>query len=130
MIYVTKDAKDRDVINIHRGDDGALTIPLVDKATKETYEMGPTEYIIFSVRERPDEASPLLLESETEPGSNVVVLTHEQTAAMDVGEYSADAQLMTRDGLRDTVWPELKGKDRTSTENRKNFCVMPEVTYR
>ena len=130
MIYISKDAKDRDVINIHRGDDGALTIPLKDRETKQPYTLHETEYIIFSVRERPDESSPLLLEAETEPGSNVVVFTHEATVAMEVGEYSADAQLMTRDGLRDTVWPELKGKDRTSKENRKNFCVMPEVTYR
>ena len=130
MIYVTKDNKNRDVVNIHRGDDGALTIPLTDSVTKEPYVMGPTEYIIFSVREKPVESSPLLLEVNSDRGSNVIEFTHELTEAVNVGEYSADAQLMTSDGKKYTVWPRLEGKDRTSLENRKNFCIMAEVTKR
>jgi len=131
MIYITQDKRGNDVVNIHRGDDGALTIPLTDAATGEPYEMDPTETIIFTVRARPDpESCPVLLEAESEPGSDVIEFAHAVTEELDVGEYSADAQLMTRDGKRVTVWPKLQGRDRTSIENRKNFCILPEVCDR
>ena len=128
MIYITKDAKGRDVVNIHHGDDGALQIPLTNEETGEAYELDATEYIVFTVRETPTEASEVLIEARSEGGSNVVEFTHAQTAAVAVGEYSADAQLFTRDGKYVTVWPRLESKDRTSEANRKNFCIMSEVT--
>lgn len=131
MIYITQDKKGNDIVNIHRGDDGALTIPLTDIATGEPYEMHPSEYIVFTVRARPDpENWPVLLEAESDPGSNVIGFTHAATAELDAGEYSADAQLMTRDGKRVTVWPKLMDRDRYLKENRKNFCLMPEVCER
>ena len=128
MIYVTKDAKDRDVINITKSDDGSLTFPLKNDATKQPYTMGETEYLTFTVRQQPIESSAVLLQSTSDLGSNIIEITHEQSGAMEVGEYSADAQQMTRDGKQITVWPKLEGKDRTSTENRKNFCITSEVT--
>ena len=128
MIYITQDKKGRDVVNITHGDDGTLTIPLKDKNTGQAYTMGETEYITFTVREFPTEDSPILLQSTSAPGSNVIEITHTQSGAIDVGEYSADAQLTTRDDKTNTVWPVLKDKYRTSTDNRKNFCITTEVT--
>ena len=46
---------------------------------------------------------------------------------MQIGMYSAEIQLMKEDGSRVTVWPKLTGGSRTSTANRKNFCLMTEV---
>ena len=128
MIYITQDKKGRDVVNITRSDYGALTIPLKNKSTGQAYTMGETEYLTFTVREFPTEDSPILLQSTSALGSNVIEFTHAQTGAMEVGEYSADVQLTTRDDKPITVWPVLEDKDRTSTDNRKNFCITTEVT--
>ncbi len=124
MIYV-----ENDVINLTRGDDGEIEVPL---ETDEGYEyvLGENEYLIFGVREQPLLTSPLLLEIRTDGGSNIIRFRHDDTADMDVGFYSAELQMMTADGQRLTVWPMLKGTKRTSTANRRNFCLMTEVVYR
>lgn len=121
MIYVEKD-----VVNINRGDDGALTVPLKN-LDKTDYIMDSSEYLIFGLREVPSEESELLLEINSEPGSNIIIFRHDDTKDMEVGFYSAEVQLMTRDNKRITVWPKLKGSNRTSLANRKNFCLMTEV---
>ena len=45
MIYV----KDN-VINLNRGDDGVLTVPLKNSADHSTYTLGQNEYLIFALR--------------------------------------------------------------------------------
>ena len=129
MIYISSDSSGMDVINLTRGDDAELTVPLTDDAG-EPYEMGETEYLIFSMREKPVPESELLLELESEPGTDIITFTHADTADMAVGFYSAEVQLMTSDGKRVTVWPKLTGGQRTSANNRKNFCLMSEVVMR
>ena len=47
MIYV-----DNGVINLHRGDDGVLTVPLKTK-DKTEYVMDENDYLIFGVKETP-----------------------------------------------------------------------------
>ena len=121
MIYVEKG-----VININRGDDGALTVPLKN-LDKTNYTMDSNEYLIFGVREFPTEDSELLLEIRSDLGSNIIVFNHDDTKDMEVGFYSAEVQLMTRDNKRITVWPKLSGSNRTSLKNRNNFCLMTEV---
>lgn len=124
MIYVEKD-----VIYVTRGDDGEIKVPM-ETYDGEAYAMGQDEYLIFSVREQPMASSELLLEIQSEPGSNYIPFTHEDTVDLPTGYYSAEIQLMFSDGQRTTVWPLLSGSKRISTENRRNFCLMTEVVYR
>lgn len=121
MLYI-----ENDVINMTRGDDASISITLTEDDGTE-YELSSTEYLIFAVREVPDSDSELLLEIQSEPGENSIQFSHDDTADMDIGFYSAEAQLITQDGKRITVWPTLTGSKRTSTANRKNFCLMSEV---
>lgn len=129
MIYIDTKSGGGSVINLTIGDDATLEIPLKTE-DGENYEMGENEYLIFSVREKPTEDSLLLIEKESDKGSNEIVLSHSDTSGMSTGFYSAEVQLMTEDGKRITVWPKLVGNERTSSANRRNFCLMTEVVYR
>lgn len=121
MIYV-----EDNVINLNRGDDAVLTVPLKN-TDKTVYALGETEYLIFGLKETPTDDAEVLLEIESELGSNVIRFQHNDTKDMAIGFYSAEVQLMTSDGQRITVWPKLTGSSRTSKSNRKNFCLMTEV---
>jgi len=130
MIYISQASDGSSVINLALGNDEVLRVPLtVDDAGTE-YEMSENEYLIFSVREKPTEDSPLLLEIESDRGSNDIEFRHADTEEMVPGFYSAEVQLMTGDGKKKTVWPKLTGNARTNTNNRKNFCLMTKVVYR
>lgn len=128
MLYVSTD-QNGSVINLTAGDDAAITIAMEDDRG-EPRDMDPNEYLIFSVREKPMASSALLLELESERGSNEIKFQHEDTSEMTPGYYSAEIQLMTEDGQRITVWPKLSGNSKISQANRKNFCLMTEVVYR
>lgn len=121
MIYV-----ENDVINLTRGDDAVLTVPLKDSDGND-YVMQDHEYLIFGVKEFPKEDSEVLLEINSDLGSNLIVISHADTENMEVGFYSAEVQLMLEGGDRVTVWPKLVGNSRISKSNRKNFCLMTEV---
>ena len=128
MIYIETTNDGSSVVNLTVGDDASLSIDLKTDDGNE-YEMSQDEYIIFSVREKPIPTSELLVEIRSENGSNEIVFTHADTADLAPGYYSAEAQLMAEDGKRITVWPMLKGNNKTSNSNRKNFCLMTEVVY-
>ena len=128
MIYIEKTNDGSSIINLTVGDDASLSIDLKTDDGEE-YEMSQNEYLIFSVREKPSSASELLVEIQSEGGSNEIKFAHTDTADLSPGYYSAEAQLMTEDGKRITVWPMLKGNNKTSGSNRKNFCLMTEVVY-
>ena len=129
MIYISQSGDGGSVINLTVGDDATLSVPLKTD-DGEDYEMTGNEYLIFSVREKANEDSPLLIEIESQRGSNDIDISHEDTMDMTPGFYSAEIQFMGDDGKRITVWPKLTGNSRTSTSNRKNFCLMTEVVYR
>ena len=126
MIYISTSADKSEVINLTRGDDAVITIPL-ETGDGENYEMDENDYLIFGLKETPTQESPILLNIESEKGSNKIVFSHEDTMDMEIGQYSAEIQLMTSDGKRYTVWPKLMGNSRTSKSNRKNFVLMTEV---
>jgi hypothetical protein len=128
MIYIEKANDGSSIINLTVGDDASLSIDLKTDDGEE-YKMSENEYLIFSVREKPNSASELLVEIQSEGGSNEIKFAHADTADLSPGYYSAEAQLMTEDGKRITVWPMLKGNNKTSGSNRKNFCLMTEVVY-
>ena len=127
MLYISESKDGAEVINLTRGDDAVIDVPMED-ADGETYTMGETEYLIFAVRKIPNRNSELLVQIESNRGSNQIVFDHEDTKDKAVGEYSAEIQLMTVDGKRITIWPTPTGKYATNENiNRKNFILMPEV---
>lgn len=127
MLYISENKDGSQIINLTRGDDAVLECPLQNNDGEE-YVMGQDEYLIFGVRQFPNEASELLIHIETTPGSNRIVITHDDTVTIEPGVYSAEIQLMTSDGKRITVYPKLSGKYRINENaNRKNFVLMPEV---
>ena len=129
MLFISEDKDGNEVVNLTRGDDECLEVPMVN-SEDEPYTMGETEYLIFGVRRVPRIDSELLISIESAPGSNRIIFQHVDTADLDVGEYSAEAQLMTAEGKRITVWPLPQGRQRIKENiNRKNFVLMPEVVY-
>ena len=129
MLYL-EEARDGSIkINLTRGDDAAMEVPLKNRYNEE-FVLGEDEYLIFDVRLIPREDSELLIHITSIPGSNRIVFTHGDTADLEVGQYSAEIQMMTSDGKRVTVWPKPTGKFKIKdTANRKNFILMPEVVY-
>lgn len=127
MLFISETKDGSQVINLTRGDDAVLEVPM-ENLVGEEYEIGEEEYLIFGVRRIPSENSELLVEIKTAPGSNRIVISHDDTVSMDPGAYSAEIQLMTAEGKRITIYPELKGRMRINENtNRKNFILMPEV---
>ena len=126
MLYISEELDGSQVINLTRGDDAAIEVPLSDENGME-YVLGENDYLIFDVRVLPRENSKRLIHLESSPGSNRIEFPHEITENLKVGQYSAEIQLMTGD-KRITVWPTLTGEKKTDdTVNRKNFVLMPEV---
>ena len=123
MIYI-----EDGVINLTRGDDATITVP-IKRPDGTEYVLSENEYLIFALRERPESSSTLLLELQSVPGENTIDIKHSDTSDMKIGFYSAEIQLMANGGKIITVWPKLKGQSRTSKSNRKNFCLMTEVVY-
>ena len=129
MLFITEDKNGQQVINLSRGDDAALEVPLKD-LNDEPFELGETESLIFDVRVLPREDSELLIHIVSVPGTTRIVFTHDDTKDLEVGPYSAEIQLMTAEKKRITIWPEPIGKQKIRDKiNRKNFILMPEVVY-
>ena len=117
---------ENDVINITKGDDGAVNVNV--SVGGEAYEMAANDILTLTVREKPEEASPALITIHSLPGSSRIVIDSSATANLEPGKYSADIQLTTETGLIHTVWPELEGSARYRVKNWGNFIIMPEVT--
>ena len=129
MLFITEKRDGSKIINLTRGDDAVIEVPL-ENIDKEEYELSDDEYLIFSLRVLPREDSELLVNIESNPGSNRIVFSHDDTVNIEPGQYSAEIQMMTSDGKRITVWPKPIGKFKIKdTANRKNFVLMPEVVY-
>lgn len=125
MILVTSDG-----IWLIRGDDESLEVELT-VGDNTPYEMQPGDILTLTVREVPSKDSAVMLQIDSAPGVNRIVIRHEDTAELEYGRYSADIQLLTADGLRKTVWPPLTASaSRTRAGNLKNFNLVSEVTMR
>ena len=129
MIFIDKGSDGNKVINLTIGDDAVLEIPLKTD-DGEDYEMGENEYLVFTVREKANEESPVMFELESAKGSNEIIIAHNDTKDFSPGYYSAEVQFMAEDGKRITVWPKLAGNGKISQGNRKNLCLMAEVVYK
>ena len=115
------------VIYLTRGDDAVIDVQLTIQ-DGGAYEMQPGDTVTLTVRELPKEESEIILDSSSAPGSNRIIINSADTENAEVGQYSADIELLTEDGKRYTVWPDLEGSGRYKTGNMKNFVIMPEVT--
>lgn len=115
-------------IYLRRGDDEVLEVNL--NAGSDTVQMGEGETLTLTVRELPSLDSPVIFSTTSAPGSNRIVIRHADTADAEYGEYSADVQLLTADGLRKTVWPNIDEENlpKARAANLKNFILLPEVT--
>lgn len=107
-----------------RGDDAVLEVSLT--AAGKPYEMQHGDMLHLTVRRLPSDDSPVLLKIQSE--TQRIVIRHEDSSPLKVGQYSADVQLVTGDGKRITVWPTPQGHERLRVTNWKNFTIMPEVT--
>lgn len=114
-------------IYITRGDDAVLEITATDQ-NGAPYEMQEGDMLTLTVRDLPSKNSIVLLQISSVPGSGRIPLRHADTADKEVGRYSADVQLTTADGRRQTIWPELEGSARYKEKAFNNFILMPEVT--
>lgn len=128
MIYISDSPDHNGVINLTVGDDASIEINITTD-DGAPYTMGDNEYLIFNVREKADEESPLLINLESALGSKEIVFSHDDTKDLSPGYYSAEVQFMGEDGKRITIWPKLEGNAKISKANRKNFCLMSEVVY-
>lgn len=119
---------ENDVIYLTKGDDAVLEISSIATEGGEEYALQETDVLTLTVRALPSAQSPALIQIDALPGSNRIVFSHDDTAELDVGRYSADVQLTTAEGKRYTVWPTITGSGRYVVKNLNNFVVMPEVT--
>lgn len=119
---------ENDVIHITKGDDAAINVDVT--VGGESYALAEGDILTLTVREMPDKAAPVLLEINSLPGSNRIVIDDGATAALEPGKYSADIQLTTAEKRIYTVWPLLEGSARYKVKNWGNFIIMPEVTAR
>lgn len=117
-----------DVIYLTKGDDAVLEVSSIATEGGEEYALQDTDVLTLTVRALPSAQSPVLLQTDSLPGSARIVFSHDDTAELDVGRYSADVQLTTAEGKRYTVWPTITGSGRYVVKNLNNFVIMPEVT--
>ena len=117
-----------DVIYLTKGDDAALEVSSIAAEDGSQYSMQAGDVLTLTVRALPSADSPALIQIDSLPGVNRIVLRHADTAELDVGRYSADVQLTTADGKRFTVWTTIAGSGRYVVKSFNNFVIMPEVT--
>ena len=119
---------ENNAIYLTKGDDAALEVSSIAAEDGSQYSMQAGDVLTLTVRALPSADSPALIQIDSLPGVNRIVLRHADTAELDVGRYSADVQLTTADGKRYTVWPAITGSGRYVVKNLNNFVIMPEVT--
>lgn len=115
------------VIYLTRGDYAEIEIAITD-GDGTPYTMAEGDTLTFSVRETPSDDSSL--QFAVTSLTNRIIINHADTAGMEPGNYSADAQLTDAAGRRRTVWAHVpdQANKRGRTSNWKNFILMPEVT--
>lgn len=119
-----------DVIYLTKGDDAVLEVSSIEAQDGSQYELKSEDVLTLTVRALPSAESPVLIQIDSLPGINRIVLRHEDTAELNVGRYSSDVQLTTADGKRYTIWPSVSGSGRYVVKSFNNFVIMPEVTIK
>lgn len=116
------------VITITRGDYKTLEVQICDMQGRD-YEMQEGDILTLSVRETPEESSPLLVQIHS--ATNILTFTPSDTSGVEPGQYSGDIQLTTADGKIATLWESVPAEQRNrgKVKNWKNFILLPEVTH-
>lgn len=112
-------------IFLTRGDSAVLSFAL-ETHDGEPYNMAQDDELTFTVRRAPG-IGPALLLIASAPGSGRIVIHPGDTVGLDIGAYSCEAVLRTRNGEVYTVFPKNEGIYRLCALNTKNFNIMPEV---
>lgn len=117
-----------------RGDDEVLAVSpgvMVDGVLDvDGYTVQDGDVITLTVRETPDDEAAVLMCISSAPGVMRIPIRHEDTASVPYGQYSADIELVTADGIHKTIWPMLKAeRTRAGATNLKNFNICSEVTF-
>lgn len=116
-------------VYMRRGDDEVLDVTV--KVNGVDSDIGENETLILTVRELPDEDSPVIFESASAPGSKRIVINHADTAGVEYGQYSAGVKLITADRKRKSVWPDIDEANPPSpytlNNNMGNFIIVSEV---
>lgn len=116
-----------DVVYLTRGDDAVLEIvAYTDEEQSVPYEMQEGDSYTFTVRQIASKKSVVVFSVTTI--NNRIIISHNDTADVEVGKYSADIQLNKNSGERETIWPKFSYGKHSKEYNFKNFCIMPEVT--
>ena len=117
-----------DLIEITRGDYRTLEVTIIDDRG-QPYEMQEGDFLMLSVRETPEESSPLLVQIHS--ATNILTFTPPDTSGVEPGQYSSDIQLTTADGKINTLWEyvPVDQRSRGKVKNWKNFIILPEVTH-
>ena len=113
-------------IYLTKGDDGVLPVDV--HSGDGEYTMNEADVLTLTVRELPSADSPILMQVQSNPGSNRIIISAKDSADMTPGQYSADIQLTNGSNRKYTLWPLLDGIARYRVANFKNFILMPEVT--
>ena len=121
---------DNGAIYITKGDDAVLEVNSIAAEDGSEYELQAEDVLTLTVRALPSAESAVLIEIDSLPGSNRIVIRHDDSVGLAVGRYSADVQLTTADGMRNTIWPQIGGSGRYVIKNYNNFVIMPEVGTR
>ena len=115
------------VIKHTKGDTGGLRITRIVLDDGTEYTLKPGDGLIFTVRAKPSEDSPILIQMTT--NTTEFTFTPADTKNLKPGRYSADVELITASGLTFTIWPKKKkSKIQPSYANFENFWLWPEVT--
>lgn len=119
------------VVYIRKGDTETMSVK-AKLADGTAYTFSEGDAVTFTVRELPDAGSEVLLEKTvvSAGGASVdIVLTAEQTAALNAGKYSCDVQLTDADGHIKTLFPSVDTDEpKVKVKNWKNCVVEGEVT--
>lgn len=116
-----------------RGDDEIIAVTpstMIDGVVTEgDYVVQDSDIITLTIRETTDDDAIELARISGVPGVMRIPIRHEDTADIPYGQYSADIELITADGLHKTIWPVLKTeRTRAGAGNLKNFVICSEVT--
>ena len=91
MLYV-----EGNVIRLTRGDTAYISVPIVNKITKEKYEVAAGDILEFSIKKYASDDTSIVHKKIV--GSNTFHILPEDTSGLPFGKYEYDVQLTTKNG--------------------------------
>ena len=91
MLYV-----EGNVIRLTRGDTAYISVPVVNKITKEQYEFAAGDILEFSIKKYVSDETQIVYKKII--GSDTFHILPEDTSGLPFGKYEYDVQLTTENG--------------------------------